>query len=501
MSLDLPFGEWLPDQPALNNPGVTRAHNVVPGSGKFFRPLPGPELYANTSLPSRPYAAISMLDQARNAHVYTAAKRGIYTQDPDTRGWVDISRPGGYVTSDLEGWRFTEAYHYTIATNYSDNPQYIDTTRGTKFGDLTTLVKARHITTLRDFVLVGNTFDQFDGAVPYRVRWSAIGNPFDWNFSPTTQADFQDILGGGPVQAVIGGEEGTILLKNQIVKMVYVGSPAIFEFKTIYQNKGCAISQSVIEADNRVFFYGEDGFYMLENDRLNAIGKGKIDNWFATNSNPAAYGRMSVSIDPLKKLVIWLFASTDATDLTPDTLLIFNYDTGQWSYASSPTTFLFNALSLPITLRALDKYGTLAETPASLDSPVWTGGRAFLAGMTDSGAVYSYSGASLPATIETGEYMTAGLIAQVSQTPVKGDRALIRSVSPKVHGAGAVSVQVSGRVTPQAPVMFGPPTPVNANGWCPLRNNSRYHRYRLSLSSGWSQAMGIEIDAVSTGYR
>lgn len=500
MTLSLPFGEWMPDQPALNNPGVTRAHNVIPGSGAFYRPFPSPEPYAETALPSRPYAAISMLDRNSNAHVYTATQRNLFTQDPGTRNWTDVSKDSGYTTSNLEGWRFTEAYGLAVATNYSDNPQYIDTTTGTKFGDLTTLTKGRYIATLRDFVLLGNTFDAFDGAVPYRVRWSAIGNPMDWNFSATTQADFQDILGGGAVQAVIGGEEGTILLKSQIVKMLYVGSPAIFEFKTIYQNKGCAIPQSVIAADGKIFFYGEDGFYQLENDRLTAIGKGKVDRFFALNSNNAAYNRMTVSIDPLNKLVIWLYASVDATALTPDTLLVYNYDTGAWAQGSTTSTFLFNSLSLPITLAALDRYGTLPVIPASLDSPVWTGGRAFLAAMDDTGKVYSFSGASLPATIETGEYATAQLLAQQIQG-VKGDRALIRGVSPKVHGAGSITVQVSGRVTPQAMVLYGTASPMNSNGWCPLRNDSRYHRYRINLRGEWTQAMGVEVDTVATGLR
>ena len=500
MSLNVPFGEWLPDQPALNNPGVTRAHNVIPGSGPFYKPFPSPEQYAPTSLPSRPYAAISLLDNLRNAHVYAASQRKLFTQDTGTANWTDISRPAGYNTAEIEGWRFTEAYGLVVGTNYSDPPQYINATTGTRFGDLTTLVKARYVTTLRDFVLVGNTFDAFDGAVPYRVRWSAIGNPMDWNFSATTQADFQDILGGGPVQAVIGGEEGTVLLESQIVKMVYVGSPAIFEFKTIYQNKGCAIPQSVISADGKIFFYGEDGFYMMENDKLNPIGKGKIDAWFKANSNQAGFDRMTVSIDPHNKLVIWLYASIDSYDLTPDQLLIFNYDTGAWSTGASPVQFLFNSLSLPETLAALDRYGSLDAVPASLDSPVWAGGRAFLAAMNDRGTIYSFSGPSMLATIETGEYPTAALLAQQIQG-VQGDRALVRGVSPKVHGRADVTVQVAGKVTPQQTGMYGTGSTINVNGWCPLRSDARYHRYRLTLSGGWSMAMGLEIDAVPTGSR
>lgn len=102
MSLNVPFGEWLPDQPALNNPGVTRAHNVIPGSGPFYKPFPSPEQYAPTSLPSRPYAAISLLDNLRNAHVYAASQRKLFTQDPGTANWTDISRPAGYNTAEIE---------------------------------------------------------------------------------------------------------------------------------------------------------------------------------------------------------------------------------------------------------------------------------------------------------------------------------------------------------------------------------------------------------------
>lgn len=92
------------------------------------------------------------------------------------------------------------------------------------------------------------------------------------------------------------------------------------------------------------------------------------------------------------------------------------------------------------------------------------------------------------------------MLAQIIQG-VKGDRALVRGVSPKVHGAGNITIQISGRVTPQAMVSFGTPSAVNANGWCLLRNDGRYHRYRVNLDGGWTQAMGVEIDAVATGSR
>jgi hypothetical protein len=74
-------------------------------------------------------------------------------------------------------------------------------------------------------------------------------------------------------------------------------------------------------------------------------------------------------------------------------------------------------------------------------------------------------------------------------------------VSPKVHGRADVTVQVSGKTTPQQTASYGTGSPINANGWCPLRSDARYHRYRLTLNGGWTMAMGVEIDAVPTGSR
>lgn len=106
---------------------------------------------------------------------------------------------------------------------------------------------------MRDFLVVANTLDALDGQVPYRVRWSAVNNPFDWNFSQQTMADFQDIFNGGNIMGVVGGEAGYILMERSIVKMSFMGAPLIFQFDQLpsAMGKGCSVAESIITVEGK----------------------------------------------------------------------------------------------------------------------------------------------------------------------------------------------------------------------------------------------------------
>lgn len=203
--IDIPFTSFTPDLPALNNPGLVRAHNASAGGsssqgGVTFYPLKAASLYSDTVMASRPMASAVGQDRFGNAKVYGAAASALYKLAPADREWTNISRTAGYTTTGTERWKFVEFGSLQIGTNYSNEPQYIDMNTDLKFADLTTLVKGRHINTHKGFVILGNTYDALDGAVPYRVRWSGLEAPADWTFSAATQADFQDIHGYGAIQ-------------------------------------------------------------------------------------------------------------------------------------------------------------------------------------------------------------------------------------------------------------------------------------------------------------
>ena len=65
-----------------------------------------------------------------------------------------------------------------------------------------------------------------------------------------------------------------------------------------------------------------------------------------------------------------------------------------------------------------------------------------------------------------------------------------------------ITVAMSGRVNYQDQEIFGPDVAINSMGECPQRVDARYHRGRVSISSGiWANAVGLELTALPGGLR
>ena len=509
MLLDSTFGPWLPDMPDYQNPGVTVAYNVSPAPGTqrgaiAYEPVyEAKAYYASASMPSRPLGTAVGKDKLGVAKVYAGNTTQLCKINPATSNWQNISRSGGYTTSEGERWENTEYNGNVFFTNYSNELQWIDKNVDTQFANATTLVKARHIATVKDFVVVGNTFDALDGAMPFRVRWSGIGMPVSWDFSQTTGADFQDVAGYGAVQAVVGGEAGWIIMEKAVVKMTFTDYPYWFRFDPIPFSKGCTVPQSVSEPiEGFTYYLANDGFYRMNGNtgQTEAIGAGQIDETFLASVDTGQYNWMTVAADPRKKLVYWSYVSTDAEDGTPDKLLIYNYQTGSFSHADATADFVFNALSLPWTIEALDVFGSVENVPASLDSPIWAGGNAMLWGMKKNGSVWVFSGDTLPATIETGEVYYADILRQAEQG--NSDKVTIKAVRAVFDGGGTASVAIGSRTLSNDDITYVPRKQLHPQtGFAYFRSTDRYHRFRLRLSGDWTKAMSLQIDAQNAGWR
>lgn len=503
MVIDLPFTSFTPDLPAFQNPGLVRAHNCSAGRGSTqgavtLFPLKGASLYSNTSMASRPLGSAVGQDKLQNARVYAGCATKLYKLAPSTRVWTDISKTGGYTTTGTERWKSVEYGSLQCFTNYTDNPQFIDMNIDLQFADLTTLVKGRHINTHKGFVILGNTYDALDGAVPYRVRWSGLELPSDWTFSPSTQADFQDIHGFGSIQSIVTDDSCYVLLQRGIVQMSYIGAPYVFQFTDRVTGKGCSVAQSVVTVEGKHFFLSDDGFYMLQGGQIQPIGAGKIDNWFLDNFDQTQAHLMTVAVDPRDTLIYWQFVSKSAISGKPDMMLIFNYSIGEWTTADATTDFIFNSMSLPWTIDQLDEFGALDSVPASFDDPIWSGGTNMLWGMSDTGKVYSFGGPTLELTVESPEFQLSKNLPNESQA----DIATITAARPLFEGDAVARVQVGTRSLPNSQMKWSDLKETNAQtGFSYFREQSRYQRFRVSISGDWTRAFALQIDGKTAGRR
>lgn len=498
----IPFTTYAPDLAAFNAPGMPKLYNCAPAQGNqpgtvTLLPLKAASLFSSTAMASQPIGAAVGQDKFDTAKVYGGCATKLYRLDAATRQWIDATRTAGnYTTAEGGRWKTVQFGNLQIFSNYYDEIQYIDMNVDQRFSNLTTLVKARHINTHKGFVIVGDTYDAIDGAMRNRVRWSALENPFDFNFSQATQSDFQDINGMGKVQGVVVDDNCYVLMQRGIVQMTYVGGQLIFQFTDRVTGKGCTAPESVITVENKHFFLSDDGFYMLQGGQLTPIGNGRINQWFLDNADLARLNQVTAVVDVRQTLVYWNFTSKTSPDGMPDTQLIYNYAIGEWSTAQATCSFVWNSMSLPWTLDLLDQFVSIDAVPASFDDPLWSGGQNQLWGMDKTGKIYSFSGPTLELSLETPEYQLS------SQMEGGKDLAIISAVRPLFEGDGTARIRVGTKAKMNDNLSWSPLTECNAiTGFAYTRSHSRYQRFRLTIAGEWKKAVGIEIQAQPAGKR
>lgn len=479
----IPFGDFTPDQPALAS-GCTVANNVIP-SANSYRPLNAPVKYAGgASGTLKGVFSARALDATINLFGADATK--LYQLQSGTL--ADVSKTGGYNTASVDRFRFATFGNLVLATNFTDSIQKWQLGSSTKFADLGgTPPKAKYITTVRDFVVLGHTNDPTDGERGNRVWWSALGNAEDYVPSAVTQSDYQDVYDAGLVRGVVGGEYGVILMERAIVRMTYAGSPLIFQFDTVERGRGCVSAGSVAQVGAAVFYLSDDGFYLFNGQNSTPIGAEKVDRYFYSQADQNSLHTMSSAVDVLNKLVMWSFKSNNAT--SNDKLIVYNWQTQKWSTGDAAVDCLAPARTTAMTLEQLDTlYTSLDAMNISFDSGVFNGGKLLLAGSSGSNIV-SFTGQPLTGTIETAEFQ-----------PLAGGRSMVTSVRPYVQG-GSVSAAVASRATQRDSYSYGTSSAANADGLCAVRSSGRFHRVKVNLTDQWEHAMGIDVDAAPAGMR
>lgn len=486
----IPFGEWLPDQPDLANPGAITAKNVIPFNGGYL-PFKALSLQTN-ALAARVRGAISARDNDNNVYYYAGTETKLYELVAST---FNDESGAAYSTANDDNWEFAIYQSQVIATNYADPVQEITVGGGASgaFADLFTSTnkpKARHCATVGRFLVLGNTNDTTDGQRPFRVWWSAIDDITDMDPDAATQSDYQDIADGGWVRKIVGGVEyGVIFQERKISRMTYVGSPLIFDIQPVDESRGTQIPGSVIGYGRNVFFIAEDGFYRFDGQASYPIGDGKVDRTFWDEFDIANKKFVSAAIDPTHKLVIWSYPGTGNTGGQPNKMIIYNWAEGKWAEVDGAggIDIVTSALTQGYTLDTLDTVGTDIDNastfPVSFDADFWKGGARRLSAFDSTHKLGFFTGSNLAATIDTGE-------AQL----ISGKRCVVTGVYPLIDG-GTPTIRTAVRNRQIDAASFSTSVTINSAGWCPARAEGRYHRARLEIpaSNSWSFAQGIEV--------
>jgi len=490
--LRVAFTNLTPDQPSLDNGGLLTANNCIPYE-KGYGPFPEPAT-ASDALAAAVRSAFAARDTSEAVTNFAGTETKLYRLG--TASWSDVTRFSASGSAALnyaigtEGvWEFAVFQDTVIAVGGNVN-QIWSLGSSTRFATLSgSAPLMAHIATVRDFVVGGNMV-----GAPNRVQWSAISNPLDWNVSPTTQSDYQDLIGDNSrVQKVVGGEFGLVLTENSVWRMTYAGPPVVFQFDQVESSIGCYASGSVARSGGVTFFLSDTGFFTSDGQSVRPIGNGQVDRSFFDDLDSNYLYRISSTIDPFNKLYIVSYPGRGNTSGLCSRLIIYNWATGRWATADQVLEFIYSRLTDGYTLEGLDAISSsLDALPYSLDSRAWVGGLKLLAGFDSTHKLISFN---------TGSYKQAEFITGEAQlTP--GRRTWITSSAPLVEGSSSsIEVSVGQRETLTDTVAYTTASTRNAIGRCPLRANGRYQRVRLAVTGGFSQVQGIDLEINPNGVR
>lgn len=488
----IPFVDWQPDAVDFGAQGSAIITNAVPAE-RSFQPFPSFAQFSN-AIDSRPRGGIEAFDRDDVSHLYVGNETKLFELDSSNFTFTDRTNTGGaYSTGAGQVWNFVRFKNKILATNFSNNIQQKDmATSVANFTDLTSDFRAKNITVIGDFVVCSNTFDSSDGNVPNRVRWSGISNETQWTVSSSTLSDFRDLTTGGPIRAITGGEVGIIVSERSIFRMTFVGAPVVFQIDEILPDIGTVSGGSVTALGDNVYLISDQGFLEItaNGTGVNPIGAGRVDQWFRANFDDNFPDRVFSLPDPTNNRIIWAFPGPSNEGGRPNKIVIYDKTFNKWALVEDDVEMILRAKGFSVTLENLPSLGftNLDTIPMSFDSGIFTA-NGQIAAFDKNLKLGFFAGDSKSATLETGEIaLNAG-----SKTGLSAFR-------PLVVG-GSVTAQVGHRSKLADEVTFTDTLNPTSSGRITKRVNDCYHRFRITCSGLWEDAIGVEVDRVDAQSR
>lgn len=475
------LGPLRPDGPPLANALVV-AENLLPRDGGY-----GPLRALAPSSAALP-AACQGLHAVGGARTVTVAGTDRALFILEGRTWRQAGGP--YPPATDGGWSFAQFGELLLAANGSTTPLKFDL-RGN--GDFMPLAggapSARVIAVVRDFVALGNLTGQ-----PAAIRWSGLDDAESWAPSQATQADGQTMADGGEVLGIVGGEYGVILQANAIRRMSYVGTPLVFQIDKVEDNRGVLAPGSIASfGPGRIFYLSNEGFCVTDgNGPSNPIGAGKIDRAFLAELDQSNLHRISATVDAINRTYICAYPGRGNQGGRPNRLAIFNFETGEWTFADVAIDRLARHFGESVTLDGLAAlgHGDLDRIELSLDSRIWQGGAVSVGAIDDAGRLAYFGGPVLPARIETGDRRGAAGRTSITGLRLHGDMPDAR-------------VRASTRERLDRPFRTGAFRAAGDSGFVSLRASGRYWRVRIETAGGadWTRVVGYDLQVTGGGQR
>lgn len=488
MIVDLPLGEWLPDQPDQKN-ALVKAEGVVADAG-CYRPIPS-LLTVQATLPSGICAGAFKTARAAGDSVVcvgTSSDLFVIVGTTVTASGLALSLGVNPI------WVFERFNRFVFATAGGVTYYLPDIASSAVFLPLTgSPPQARAMGRVGDFLILGNLTLDIDASFsPYRIRWSGFNNPAgSWVDDIGTESGAVDMDATyGEVTAIAGGRYGLICQQDAISRIFRSGTAASFSKELIEEDRGCVATASVVRVGAFAFGLGRDGFWQCNGATVQLISSGRVWDWFLANADTALIPKTQATVDYRSRCIIWNFFGQGSASRNRQ--LIWAWDQNKWTAASITVDWAF-ARRIPgaVVDSAVEGAVLIDNSLDLVDAARFSEDKEQFAGFVGLNLLVA-NGPPIEAILETGELQ-----------PVPGYRAMVRGVAPIMEGAATGALLSVGVRTSSAgeSVMYSPESSPGAQGFAPQRKDGRYLRVAMRIPAGtlWSKASALQVDFVQGG--
>jgi hypothetical protein len=475
--LEIPFRQWLPDQPDLNNPGLVEAKNVYRLNGAYQPQtdieFPGGDMSDDLTLSdSTDIIGGGSFSGASGvpSYCFRYGDSGLLAIEPQASASPNVLNIGsqGQPSSDFVNFNGSVYYHARGSAQYksTNGAAFAATSATTQFG-------ATSAARVNNFIMTG-FLDE--------IKWSGFNLPEDWTISEVTQAGEAEVNRPelGEITGIQGGVVNYIFQEFGVSRLTYVGPPKVWDVRTISYRYG-ALKNTHVEVNGITYFMGVTGSHSQTGRRsgnlyiartngqsVEDIGSGIVNDWLNENfSAPVLLGsNRNVVFDHPRRRIIWSSAVGDDTHK----FLCMNIDTQEFSYFEGEYHFL-----IPGPYHHEDNGGSLVAIAPN------------------SGTLYygPMTGDTLEATLTTGHIANAG------------ERAFVDEVEPQYVGSGATVALSAKERLRDAGSFSAYAAEESSTGIADVRADGRAIALSVKFPAGedWSDLSGVVVDASRAGKR
>lgn len=491
----LPLGPWRPDASGLDSDYLSDLRNaLLTASGWVSDKALAPVIDAPLAAPLQGLWTVRRTDGT--LELFVAAAGHVYRVPGKATAFQDVSRVAGYSASAFDRWRVVQYGSELIATDWTDPIQVYDLAAGGGLADLAgTPPRAKYVAVVRDLITVGYTHDSVDLDDAFQIRWhgyvAGLPDPTSWTRDVETMADSQRLADVGQVQGLTGGEFGTAVCEQGVVRYSFVGSPLVFQFDTVERRLGTRVPESVVQYRQLTFFWSPSGWMAFDGSAVRPIGVAKVDEWFADDLDEGNSHLMWSGVDLSRQHVLWLYPGKGNAGAC-NRLIRYSLPLDEWMVSDCAADCLGTGRTFGLDLDDDTQFPDLDDpnNQINLDDPaLWLSLPQTLA--VSGGRISSFGGPALPGVWQ---------LSEKTADPEGGRRGLLRPLMV-IHEGGVPSVAVGRRDRYDAGLAWDNPAGPQSDGWIRVRAPGRTHTLRVALSGDWRQAQAIEAFVAPLGTR